>query len=121
MNITFKRRIMKTLILSVFLIAGCLQGPWEYDNEEKPTYRGVHVNAYVIANQAVDNVCFEKINELDEFYTGAFPFYQEARKDSLFSKFYVPMSMIVLSLPLFLMGSPVRMIVATILVFVTYS
>ena len=45
-----------------------------------------------------------------------FPFYQEARKDSLFSKFYVPMSMIVLSLPLFLMGSPVRMIVATILV-----
>ena len=45
-----------------------------------------------------------------------FPFYQEARKDSLFSKLYVPMSMIVLSLPLFLMGSPVRMIVATILV-----
>jgi len=45
-----------------------------------------------------------------------FPFYQDAKKDSLFSKLYVPISMIVLSLPLFLMGSPVRMIVATILV-----
>ena len=45
-----------------------------------------------------------------------FPFYQDAKRDSLFSKLYVPISMIVLSLPLFLMGSPVRMIVATILV-----
>ena len=45
-----------------------------------------------------------------------FPFYQDAKKDTLFSKLYVPISMIVLSLPLFLMGSPVRIIVATILV-----
>ena len=56
---------MNILILGVFFIVGCLQGPWEYDNEEKPTYRGIHVNAYVIADQAVGNVCFEKINELD--------------------------------------------------------
>jgi hypothetical protein len=78
MNITSKRIIMKILFLSVLFVLGCLQGPWEYDNEEKPTYRGIHVNAYVIADQAVDNVCFEKINELDEFYTAAFPFYQQA-------------------------------------------
>ncbi len=45
-----------------------------------------------------------------------FPFYQEAKKDTLFAKLYVPISMIVLSLPLFLMGSPVRMVVATILI-----
>ena len=45
-----------------------------------------------------------------------FPFYQEAKKETLFAKLYVPISMIVLSLPLFLMGSPVRMIVAVILV-----
>ena len=44
-----------------------------------------------------------------------FPFYQEAKKDTLFAKLYVPISMIVLSLPLFLMGSPVRMIIAAIL------
>ena len=44
-----------------------------------------------------------------------FPFYQNANKDSLFSKIYVPICMIVLSFPLFLMGSPVRMIIAAIL------
>ncbi len=44
-----------------------------------------------------------------------FPFYQNAKKDTLFTKMYVPISMILLSLPLFLMGSPVRMVVGGIL------
>ena len=44
-----------------------------------------------------------------------FPFYQNANKDSMFSKLYVPICMMVLSFPLFLMGSPVRMIIAAIL------
>ena len=44
-----------------------------------------------------------------------FPFYQNAKKDTLFTKMYVPISMILLALPLFLMGSPVRMIVGGIL------
>ena len=44
-----------------------------------------------------------------------FPFYQNANKDTLFSRLYVPICMMVLSLPLFLMGSPVRMMIAAIL------
>ena len=44
-----------------------------------------------------------------------FPFYQNAKKDTLFTKIYVPISMILLALPLFLMGSPVRMVVGGIL------
>ena len=44
-----------------------------------------------------------------------FPFYQNANKGSVFSKVYVPICMMVLSFPLFLMGSPVRMIIAAIL------
>jgi putative tricarboxylic transport membrane protein len=44
-----------------------------------------------------------------------FPFYQNANKDSLFSKLYVPVCTIVLSFPLFMMGSPVRMLIASIL------
>ncbi|MDC3089057.1 tripartite tricarboxylate transporter permease [Alphaproteobacteria bacterium] len=44
-----------------------------------------------------------------------FPFYQNAKKDTLFTKMYVPISMIFLALPLFLMGSPVRMVVGGIL------
>ena len=44
-----------------------------------------------------------------------FPFYQNAKKDTLFTKTYVPISMILLALPLFLMGSPVRMVVGGIL------
>ena len=44
-----------------------------------------------------------------------FPFYQNAKKDTLFTKMYVPISMISLALPLFLMGSPVRMVVGGIL------
>ena len=45
-----------------------------------------------------------------------FPFYQNAEKNTPFSRLYVPISMIALSLPLFLMDSPVRMVVASILV-----
>ncbi len=44
-----------------------------------------------------------------------FPFYQNAKKDTLFTKMYVPISMILLALPLFLMGSPVRIVVGGIL------
>ncbi len=44
-----------------------------------------------------------------------FPFYQNAKKDTVFTKMYVPISMILLALPLFLMGSPVRMVVGGIL------
>ena len=44
-----------------------------------------------------------------------FPFYQNAKKDTLFTKMYVPISTILLALPLFLMGSPVRLIVGGIL------
>ena len=44
-----------------------------------------------------------------------FPFYQNAKKETLFTKMYVPISMILLALPLFLMGSPVRMVVGGIL------
>ena len=44
-----------------------------------------------------------------------FPFYQNAKKDTLFTKMYVPISMILLALPLFLMGSPVRMVLGGIL------
>ena len=44
-----------------------------------------------------------------------FPFYQNAKKNTLFTKMYVPISMILLALPLFLMGSPVRMVVGGIL------
>ena len=44
-----------------------------------------------------------------------FPFYQNAHKDTFFSKFYVPVCTVILSFPLFMMGSPVRMIIAAIL------
>ncbi|CAI8350069.1 MAG: Uncharacterised protein [Cryomorphaceae bacterium] len=44
-----------------------------------------------------------------------FPFYQNANKDTFFSKFYVPVCTVVLSFPLFMMGSSVRMIIAAIL------
>ncbi len=44
-----------------------------------------------------------------------FPFYQNAKKDTSFTKMYVPISMILLAIPLFLMGSPVRMVVGGIL------
>jgi putative tricarboxylic transport membrane protein len=44
-----------------------------------------------------------------------FPFYQNANKDTFFSKFYVPVCTVILSFPLFMMGSPVRMIIAAIL------
>ena len=39
-----------------------------------------------------------------------FPFYQNAKKDTLFTKMYVPISMILLALPLFLMESLLGML-----------
>lgn len=47
-----------------------------------------------------------------------FPFYQNAHKDTFFSKFYVPICTVILSFPLFMMTSPVRSIIATVLLLV---
>lgn len=64
-------------LLALFLMA-CLQGPWDYNPDVTPAYRGVTVNAYVIADNPVDNVCFEKILPLDETYTAAFSWFESA-------------------------------------------
>ena len=47
-----------------------------------------------------------------------FPFYQNAHKDTFFSKFYVPICTVILSFPLFMMASPVRSIIASVLLLV---
>ena len=44
-----------------------------------------------------------------------FPFYQSSKKESFFGKFYVPLATISLSIPLFMMQSPVRTFVAATL------
>ena len=45
-----------------------------------------------------------------------FPFYQGAKKDSNFAKFYVPISVLALSVPLLYMESTVRIIIALIMI-----
>ncbi len=60
------------------LILGCLQGPWDYYPEKTPYYKGLFVSGYVIADNPVSNVCVEKMFELDEEYTNAFVFYENA-------------------------------------------
>jgi hypothetical protein len=47
-----------------------------------------------------------------------FPFYQNANKDTFLSKFYVPIFTVILSFPLFMMASPVRSIIAAVLLLV---
>ena len=66
-------------VLPMLILGGCIiQGPWEYVPKDSSVYKGIWTTGYVIANEPVRDVCFERFRELGEVWTTAFPFYQEA-------------------------------------------
>ncbi len=73
---------MKSIIISLILLLliGCdVPGPWEYNVEEIPVYKGVYVSGYIIADRKIENICFDKLYDLNEFYATGFAFYDSAR------------------------------------------
>lgn len=66
------------MALICLLLPTCLQGPWEYQPDDKPIFRGITVNAYIINGRPIEQVCFERLYNLDEKSTTAFPFYDSA-------------------------------------------
>ena len=77
MNTTFKLSIIAALILA--LTACSIQGPWDYDLEEKPPFAGIFVYGQLVADLPVENICFDRLYQLDEMYTTAFSFYNQAQ------------------------------------------
>lgn len=71
-------RKAKWLGLTGLLLAGCLQGPWDYTPQNPPLFLGLWAQAYVIADRPVTDVCFERLKPLDEKSTPAFAFYDSA-------------------------------------------
>jgi len=69
---------MKAKIPFLFLLLLSCQGPWSYYPENPENYRGIWVNAYIIAGRPVEEVCFEKMHDLDEVRMPGFAFYEEA-------------------------------------------
>lgn len=59
-------------------LAACIQGPWDYYPENPPVFRGVFVTGYVLAGKPVEHLCFERVLDLAEEATEAFPFYKSA-------------------------------------------
>jgi hypothetical protein len=63
------------MLVAVAALAGCLPGPWDYRPESRPAFRGITASVYAVADRPVENACFEKLYQLDEASTEAFPFY----------------------------------------------
>ncbi len=61
------------------LLTGCLPGPWDYVPESPVIYRGLFVTAYAIADRPLERVCFERVFNISEESTQAFPFYENAQ------------------------------------------
>jgi len=65
-------------LFALSLLAGCIQGPWDYVPENEEQYKGIWVYGHVVGGRPVSEVCFVKLNPLDETYTLEFPFYDSA-------------------------------------------
>jgi len=82
MSITFE--VIMTLRLfglffGIVLLGACnMQGPWEYTVEEKQEYRGFWVYAHLVADHPVEEVCADRLYQLNESQTRAFHFYDSA-------------------------------------------
>lgn len=76
MRLTFYTKSALAGILVLLFWSCGIQGPWEYDFEESSTHAGIHVFAYIIADEPIDDVCFDKMWQLDETSTRAFAFYK---------------------------------------------
>jgi hypothetical protein len=71
-------QIRFSIFVLILLLLGCLQGPWDYYPEKVELHRGLWVTGYIIADRPVQHFCIEKLLDLDEEYTDAFVFYQDA-------------------------------------------
>lgn len=75
MNTIFK--IISGLFLFGILVS--CQGPWDYWPEKKEVYKGVYVFGHVIADYPVENVCFQRVLNLDENRSDNFSYYDSAQ------------------------------------------
>jgi hypothetical protein len=66
------------LLAAVLALGACIQGPWDYYPNDPPVFRGLSATGYVIAGQPLRHVCFERILDIAEEATDAFPFYDSA-------------------------------------------
>jgi hypothetical protein len=66
------------LTVGSLVLGGCLPGPWEYVPESRPLFRGITVSGYALADRPVEHLCFERLLELSEASSEAFPFYDSA-------------------------------------------
>ncbi|MBW8888020.1 MAG: hypothetical protein JF616_09715 [Fibrobacteres bacterium] len=64
--------------LLALVVAACIQGPWDYYPENPATFRGVFATAYVLSGKPLEQVCFERILDVDEEHTQAFAWYDSA-------------------------------------------
>lgn len=60
------------------ILAACIQGPWDYYPHNPQPFRGVYLSGYVLAGKPVRHVCFERVLDLAEEATEAYPFYDSA-------------------------------------------
>ncbi len=64
--------------LAALFLLGCLPGPWDYTPGDKPVFRGIHLWSYAVADRPAENICMERLLDLKEARTDAFPFYDTA-------------------------------------------
>jgi hypothetical protein len=74
MSIIFKKKFS----IAVALVFLSCQGPWSYWPEDPGNYKGIWIYAHVISGRPVEDVCIEKLLELDETYMPGFAFFESA-------------------------------------------
>ena len=65
-------------LLTLFFLGGCIQGPWDYYPKNPKVFKGIWMTGYALAGKPLEEVCLERLLGLNEEYTSAFPFYDQA-------------------------------------------
>jgi hypothetical protein len=77
MLLAVKNRFSRFAIFFLGLFLSC-QGPWSYYPEDPEKYQGIWITAYIVSGRSVENVCLEKMHNLNEVYLRGFAFYDAA-------------------------------------------
>jgi hypothetical protein len=73
-------KVKGLVLLAALSFTSCwIQGPWDYSPSNEAPFQGLDVNAYLIADRPVTDICIERMHTLEEEYTPAFAWYSTAQ------------------------------------------
>jgi hypothetical protein len=78
MNTTSRLKRGAAVATALVALGACIQGPWDYYPNNPAPFYGVYLTGYAISGRPLDNICFERVQDLAEGTTNAFAFFDSA-------------------------------------------